>query len=190
MIETLTPASLPKPSGKAVRDSDRLYEIVKGKRVEKTVGASEINIANLLEDFITDVVRLAGTGQAFIEMPYVLPLSGNMRKPDVSFLSAATWPLNRRFPSGLGIPVAPDLAVEVISPNELTWASLEKVEEYFAEGTKQVWLVFRNIEAVYCYTSPKDVTIVRRGDELVGDPLIPGFRIPVERLFPKYADDE
>jgi Uma2 family endonuclease len=60
----------------------------------------------------------------------------------------------------------------------------DKVREYFAAGVQQVWHVLSNVEQVHVYTSPTAVRILTRADELTGDPVVPGFRLPPADLFP------
>lgn len=165
-----------------------LYELVDGKIVRKTVGAAEIAIANLLKEALGDAVRAAKCGRTYVEMGFAMA-NGNGRKPDLAFLSYQTWARNRRIPPGDYMPVAPDLAIEIISLNELALAAIYKVQEYFESGVQQVWVVYPNIEQVYCYTSPTSVRILTRDDELTADPLVPGFRLGVADLFPSLEGD-
>ena len=164
------------------------YELVDGEIVRKTVGAAEIAIANLLKEALADAVQAAKCGRTYVEMGFTMA-SGNGRRPDLAFVSYQTWARNRRIPPGDYMPVAPDLAVEIISLNELALAAQYKVQEYFESGVKQVWVVFPNIEQVYCYTSPTNVRILTRSDELTADPLVPGFRLAVADLFPPHEDN-
>ena len=77
----------------------------------------------------------------------------------------------------------PDLAVEVISQSNTADEVAGKIEEYFHAGTRQVWVVYPVTSKVQVYESPTQVKILQVGDELPGDPLIPGFRLPLSVLF-------
>jgi Uma2 family endonuclease len=83
-------------------------------------------------------------------------LSGNIRSPDVAFT------LKERLPDGKpskGFEEgAPDLAVEIVSPNEDAADLLRKVGEYFASGAQQVWLLFPETRTVNLYTSNSSST--------------------------------
>jgi Uma2 family endonuclease len=164
-------------------DSDRLYETVNGTQVEKKVGAPEVLLANEIHRVLAPFAR-PDLGWSFVELAFELPVVGNERKPDVAFLSYGRWPRDRRFPRANALPVAPDIAVEVVSPYELTWATLTKVEEYFRAGVAQVWMFLPHIGRVYVYTSPTAIRILSRDDELTGEPVLPGFRLPLADLFP------
>jgi Uma2 family endonuclease len=145
-------------------------------------------IAGLLHGRLEPFCRQNGLGLALIETMFTIPISKNDRKPDVAFVSFQTWPANRAVPKVRAWSIAPDLAVEVVSPTDQMFDVLAKLMEYFAGGVKQVWLVFSNIEQVYCYTSPTAVRILTRSDELTAEPLIPGFRLPLAELFPRHDE--
>ena len=108
-------------------------------------------------------------------------IGGRERIPDISFVAAARIP-----PEGdpVGIwTIAPDLAVEVVSPNDLHEDVMAKVREYLAAGVQQVWLVSPQFQTVTIYDSPTRVTILQVGDELASPTLLPGFRCPMAMLF-------
>ena len=162
----------------------RVFEVINGTEVEKVMGAGETWLAHNLYKALLPHLLANRLGEAYLGIEIQLEDVGAKRKPDVCYVSNETWPADRRPPDDAWWPVTPDLAVEVISSYELTLASLAKVQEYFAAGVKAVWLVFPNVEHVYCYTSPTNVRILTRADDLTGDPVIPGFRLPLADLFP------
>ena len=168
-------------------EPDFLFEVLNDIIVRKTVGAKEISLASVLHEFLAPHVRANRLGRAYQELGFALPNGTARRKPDVSFLSYARWARDLPFPDGDFVPVAPDLAVEVISPHELARVSLTKVQEYFRGGVRAVWVVYPHVEQVYCYDSPTAIRVVGRGDDLTGDPVIPGFRLALAELFPPPA---
>ena len=168
----------------AAAEPDFLYEVIHDRIVRKTVGAKEIGISSALHEFLAPFVRFQGLGRGFHELGYDLPGGGPRRKPDVSFLSFGRWPQGRPFPPGDFVPVAPDLAVEVVSPRELAHVMFDKVEQYFRAGVSAVWLVVPHTQRVYCFSSPSEIRVFTRVDELPGDSMVPGFRLPLAELFP------
>jgi Uma2 family endonuclease len=165
-----------------------LFEVIDGFVVRKTVGASEVRLANRLERFLSPVLTACGFGESYVELGYELPQGGPGRKPGVSILSFGRWPKDRPFPKGDFLPVAPDLAVEVVSPHETSRATAAKIRDYFRGGVSVVWVIFPNVEQVHIYTSPSAIRILTKADDLTADPLFPGFRLPLAELFP--AADE
>lgn len=85
---------------------------------------------------------------------------------------------------------APAFAVEVRSENDYGPAAevaiADKIRDYFAAGTQVVWDVdLRGNEVVKVYraTDPDNPTVYRRGDIAEAEPAVPGWRMPVDRLF-------
>jgi Uma2 family endonuclease len=102
-----------------------------------------------------------------------------VRAPDVAFITRDRLPANLE---GYG-ELAPDLAVEIISPNEYAVDVDEKTRQYLQAGTKQVWLVYPRSKSISVYTSLRDVTIYTQEDDLSGGDVLPGFACKVADIF-------
>ncbi len=165
-------------------DGDGSFEVVKGVRVEKHMGLIENLIASVLHGRMEPFCRDNNLGRAVVETAFRIPVSGNERKPDVAFVSFQRWAADRPIPRVNAWPIAPDLAVEVISPTDKAFDVIDKVREYFAGGVQQVWHIYSNVELVFVFTSPTQVRVLTRADELTGDPVVPGFRMALADLFP------
>ena len=136
---------------------DRLYELVDGILVEKTVGLEESWLAvqdhaHTVNNFVEprELGLVAGEGGMMqIDIDLV-------RIPDVSFIS---W---ERLPGG-EIPeepiprIVPDLAVEVISRSNTRKEMEEKLKEYFEKGVRLVWFVRPRSRVVDVYTRAERV---------------------------------
>ncbi len=85
---------------------------------------------------------------------------------------------NQRVPS-----LAADLAVEVISRKNIKLEIARKLDEYFAAGTRLVWVVDPKTQTVRVHTAPKESVIKRIGDVLDGAAVLPGFQLPVQDVF-------
>ncbi len=103
-----------------------------------------------------------------------------VRQPDVGFISKERMP---KLPKRIGI--APDLAVEIVSPDEDIF---KKAREYLHAGTRMVWAV---------YTDEKTVHVMRLNDDsglfstpfgidgiLDGGDVLLGFTLAVKDIFP------
>ncbi len=167
----------------ALPDS-KSFELVDGKLVEKRMGAKSSYVAGRLYALLNSFCETPFRGWIFPgDTSYqFLPGRPNLvRKPDVSYVRAGRFP-DEQVPDG-HIRIAPDLAVEVVSPNDLCYEVEEKVAEYRAAGIPLVWIII----------PPTRVVLVRRGDgggvevgesgELSGEDVLPGFRCPVGALF-------
>lgn len=105
-----------------------------------------------------------------------------VRRADVSFIAAdrLTPELYR---SKGHCTVCPDLAVEVVSPNDLMSDVTAKRKEWLAAGAKLVWVVDPDDRSVSAYRSGEPVRVFQETDTLTGDPVLAGFSCPVADLF-------
>lgn len=164
---------------------DSLFEIVNGERVElppMSVLAGWIN--NCLNVRLSNFVNAQKLGRVVIETKFILDAVRKFqRKPDVAFVSALTWPLDRPLPRFGDWQVVPDLAVEVVSPHDLFENVLEKIMQYFRFGVKCVWLISPLSAKVFVFGAPHRVAVLGLGDELDGGDIVPGFRLKLSELF-------
>ena len=164
--------------------NDEHFELVDGFLVEKAMGIQEQMIDSQLSYWLGPFVRDHELGWTVVEGKFALPNTQNNRIPDLAFVSYATWPKSMGRPKGALWAIAPDLAIEVISPTDVGRDMMEKIQEYFTAGCKAVWIVWPNVEQIHVYSSPTSVHIFSRMDVLIGDPVVPGFRLELEKLFP------
>ncbi len=92
---------------------------------------------------------------------------------------------------------APVFAVEVRSDGDYGKKAeqemAEKRTDYFAAGTLVVWdvdMLGVDVVRVYRASDPGHPTLYRRGDVAEAEPALPGWRMPVEDLFPYYVQSE
>ncbi len=115
------------------------------------------------------------------------------RNPDrVRGADVAFWS-HERLPDGPPpgfLDVAPNLVVEIISPNDRWQDIREKIEEYFAIGVDRVWVVVPRTRSVLVYESPTTLRQLKEGDILEGEGVLEGFTLPVVRLFASRRDEE
>jgi Uma2 family endonuclease len=78
---------------------------------------------------------------------------------------------------------APDLAVEILSPDHHGALLAAKIQFYLRHGVRLVWAVDPDDEAVYVYTPDRDDEVLRPGDTLTGGDVLPGFAVPVADIF-------
>jgi len=81
------------------------------------------------------------------------------------------------------IRIAPDLAVEVVSPTDIQYDVDRKVAEYLEVGVKLVWVINPDTRVVLIYRGDGSISGVREGGELDGESAVPGFRCRVADLF-------
>ena len=104
-----------------------------------------------------------------------------MRAPDVAFVS-------RQRLEAVGEtegywPVAPDVAVEVISPSDRYTDVEDKVVEWLEAGSRMVLVVNPRQRAVTVYYSRTDVVRLTEEDTLEGGEVVPGWQLPIREVF-------
>ena len=82
------------------------------------------------------------------------------------------------------LTIVPDLAVEVVSPNDTAYEVEQKAREYLGVGARLVWVVYPNIRSVRVHRPDGTEAMRREGDELGGESVLPGFACRVGELFP------
>ena len=164
-------------------DSDR-FELVDGELVERDMGMLAGWVSNRIaarldryaEEHGGVAVGEGGWYRCFADDPE------RIRRPDASFICHDRLPGNRIPSSCCTIP--PDVAVEVISPNDVYYDVEAKVEEYLDAGVPLVWLINPDNRSVRVFRAGKPVVQLRVHDELTGDDVLPGFSCSVAELFP------
>ena len=139
--------------------------------------ASEI--ARLLGNFVVE----RGLGRVTVECGYHPPGKRDcVMLPDVAFegMPRAAKPSRSTY-----VPYMPDLAVEIISPSQ-SWAETRrKADRYLRHGTTLVWLIDPGSETAEVWQRDSEQREVIDSDgELSGRAVLPGFSLPLERLFP------
>ena len=106
-------------------------------------------------------------------------LGDRLVKPDIAFVSTARLPENRDQAS----PIAPDLAVEVVSPSDAFRRVVRKALDYLEAGTKMVWIVEPTSQTVRVYRSETPIRVLGIDDTLTGEDVVEGFSCQVAQLF-------
>jgi Uma2 family endonuclease len=167
-----------------------LYELVDGRLVERHMGArsSFVNgrCMQLLGTYCTErrlgwPLDSEASYQCFADRPR------KVRRCDFSVVLHGRFE-DESLPDG-HIRIRPDLAVEVISPND-TWYEVEtKILEYLGLGVPLVWVVNPVARTVWEYRPDGVIRLFRDGDELACENILPGFRCRVGDLLPPPAAD-
>ena len=96
-------------------------------------------------------------------------------------------PLDAEIPDEAAWNVIPNLAVEVISPNDLFYEVMTKLGEYFQASVEQAWVVVPSERAVYVFSSLTKVVGFGETETLDCGSILPGFHLSVADIFPKIA---
>lgn len=164
-------------------DGDR-YELVNGQLVEKDMGGKSSWIGGEVFGELRSYARKHGgwafPGDTSFQCFGFEP--DKVRKPDAAYVSAGRFEKDE-IPDG-HIPIPPDVAVEVVSPNDIYTAVEDKVDEYLRAGVKLVWVInpaHRNIRVFD--TSVEQGRQYGPNDELTAPDVLPGFRCKIADFF-------
>jgi Uma2 family endonuclease len=162
--------------------SDSLCELIDNTLVEKAVGFEASVVAAAIGALLRNFVAPRRLGIVSGADGMFRLLASSVRAPDVAFLSRDRLP-GGQFPREAYPSLAPDLAVEVLSPGNTKAELMRKRIEYFHSGVRLVWIVDCRSRSVAVYTSPVDVTVLDEEATLSGGGVPPGFECGVAELF-------
>ncbi len=161
-----------------------LCELIDGVLVEKTMGTYESILASYLGHLIqvfldkNDLGLVAGADGLLKILP------NQVRIPDVGFISWDKFP-GRKLPEDPIYEMAPDLAVEVLSPGNTEAEMERKLRDYFTAGVRLVWYIDPSARSARSFTSPDDCTTIDESGFLSGGEVLPGFGLRLSELFQK-----
>ena len=139
---------------------DPLYrdELVRGCLVrELSPGEEHAWVVAKLAHYLMQAVDDEHPGRVLCDGGFLLAQNPpTVRGPDVSFISARRAPAPVR-----GYPqMAPDLAIEVLSPSNRAGEMREMIRDYFAAGSRMVWIVDSRRRTVTVHASPDEATVL------------------------------
>jgi Uma2 family endonuclease len=149
-------------------------------REAEVPGAKHGHVAANIAFELRAWTRQSGGGIVLVEAGYIIQRQPDrVRLPDVSFV---------RGPGTVDLPEgyferAPDLAVEIVSPNDKAGDLEEKLEDYRQIAVPMVWVVFPATRTVIAHTADGLARIHRGADVIHGGEVLPGFERPITSFF-------
>ncbi len=168
----------------------RTTELVNGEPLEKPVSfessEAELWIGTRLTMFTmaSANARVLPGSMGYQVFQNVLPGDPDrVRKPDASVIRLERLQ-QLSDPDPGYMPIVPDLAVEVVSPNDVWSDVVEKVREYQAAGFPLVWIADPSFRTVMVHSAGRDPFMLTGGQTITAESALPGFSCPVSDLFP------
>lgn len=167
-----------------MKDDGFRYELVRGKLIKRSPaghqhGRITLNFTMPLDQFVRanqlGAVYAAGTGFKLSEDPDVV------RAPDAAFIQRERVEAVDKT-EGFW-PGAPDLAAEVISPDDTYDEIQDKIVDWFDAGTPLVVVVNPSTQTVALYHSRSDIRILTTSDVLDGGEVVPTWTLSVRDIF-------
>jgi Uma2 family endonuclease len=156
-------------------------ELVRGECIEMSpTGGRHGRLTARLTTFLSRHVEDHGLGAVYgAETGFLIERDPDtVRAPDVAFVAA-----DRVVETDEFLPLAPDLAVEVLSPHDRYGDVDEKLHQWLAAGARHVWVVDPAAERVQVFRRDDHPLDLGPGETLDGSPVLPGFTLVIDELF-------
>ncbi len=165
-------------------DQGRRYELVRGElRMMSPGGNLHGKVAMRVGSLLDQHVRRHGLGVVYAaETGFLLSRNPDtVLAPDVAFVSRERLAPHEQSTGYL--PLAPDLVVEVISPQDRFSQVEEKARRWLAAGTRLVLLVDPGQQRVHVLREPRQVIVLAEDELLDATDVVPGWQVPVREFF-------
>ena len=164
------------------------YELINGELIDMgNSGALHGYICSILVMALMNYILPRKLGIVLDSSTAFAMKNGNKRSPDISFVSKAKLQGLEELPDGF-LDGSPDLAIEVLSPNNTIAEIHQKLVEYFENGSRLVWVINLKQHYVLVYRSAKEPDrLLKQSDSLDGEEVIAGFTMPLSELFQKLS---
>ncbi len=157
------------------------YALIRGVlyRMSPPMGPHGL-IANEAGRRIGNFVKERDLGAVYNQSGFILDRDPDvLLEPDIAFVQRARFPEDSR-----GYPaLAPDLVVEITSPSQSGPSIEEKTALYLEAGVRLVWIIDPIHRAVRARRPDGTDRLLSEHDELDGEDVLPGFRLPISELF-------
>ena len=170
--------------------SDARVEVINGELIEMSpVGGLHHYIARNIQRILDQYALTNDSGEVFFDgLIFLLRKEGPGLKgaqvPDVSYTRnehiPPDWVIERPFPG------APDLAIEVMSPDDKAEIVLLKTRKYLEAGGEEVWVVYPESRELHEYRhgdAADTVRVYRLGDTVDVEALFPGLTLRMADIF-------
>ena len=160
------------------------YELVDGSlRMMSPAGGRHGRLANRLGWLLSNHVNATRSGIVLAaETGFRLAVDPDtVLAPDVAYVERSRYETVQNETAYL--PFAPDLAIEVLSPNDRFSRVESKAFTWLDAGCRLVLLVDPETETVHAYRSRKQIQVFERNETVPCDDAVPGWTLTVEDIF-------
>lgn len=159
------------------------HELIHGELTGMNpTGFEHLDLSGLLIHRLRGFASERGLGIVGGEAGFVLAHDPDtVLAPDIVFVRADRLPPREERQGFLDL--APDLAVEILSPSDRAVDVNAKVVIYLEAGVRLVWIVDPRRHTVTAYAADRTARVLVEGDDLDGGEALPGFRLPLTELF-------
>ncbi len=166
------------------REDGHRYELLGGRLVERHTGSRSSQVTATLIFRVGEHVRARKLGKVFAtDCGYqIFPDEPRrVRYPDMSFVARGRFP-DDRTPAG-HVTIPPDLAAEVVSPNDTAEEVEAKRIQFLKAGTRLLWVIYPQSRTVHVNRLDGSCAVLAASDTLSGEDVLPEFSCRVAELF-------
>ncbi len=164
----------------AAKEAERRMELVEGRLIEMSpTGGKHGLICSILNFYLLSFIKPRNLGWTFSEGTAFEIAPETMLCPDVSFVSSTRLPEVGNGP----IRLAPDLAIEVLSPHDSLETTRGKAKRWLGAGSRLVWIVKPRRQEVEVFRPGKEPVTLTREDLVDGAEILPGFVLEINEIF-------
>ena len=110
-------------------------------------------------------------------------LGGSVLVPEISFYRSGRLPKYVRGEEAKEITTPPDIAMEFLAPGQSPAEPRRKLRHLINHEGKLGWLIDPNRERIAILRPGRSLEMIKDGDVLSGEGILPGFSLPVEEIF-------
>ena len=182
----MTAPTIPRvtPEDLLVMEDGHRYELVEGELVEREMSYESSWIGVRFAHYLTataDAGRIGFVVGADAGLQIFPWAPSQVRFADASLTFRDRVPGGR--PGDGHSRVAPDVVVEVVSPNDGADDVERKVQEYLRAGVRLVWVAYPETRTVHVFRPKGNDSTIREGESLTGEEILPGFSVALGDLF-------
>ena len=167
--------------------ADQNIELVEGEIVTMPVtNRDHSETLGLLALLVGNYVRQRRLGSFYVGDAGVILERNVSGRDTVRGLDFAFISQDRRQQLGSDtslLDIAPDLAIEIMSPSNTVYGMRQNVRQLLNAGTREVWVVHPDFREVDVHTNDGRITY-GDGDSISGGDILPGLELPVADIFP------
>ena len=168
----------------ALPETEPYSEFIRGTVVEKTgIGWNHGLLMAQLAAMLANGTRDTRAGWPMVSPLHVQRTESRAYLPDIALVLRQHLPTDRRVLSHGPLEHIPDLAIEILSPDDRPTRVAEKVSFYMRNETPLLWVVDPDERTIDVYRPGLPSTRHTTGDFITGEPVLPDFRLDVGALF-------
>lgn len=168
----------------ALPETEPPSEFICGEVVQKTMptlnhGLISSEVLGLLRNFL----KLTGQGSVVDNVRYARRPESRAYLPDVSVILRSRMPTDPQVRARGALEMLPDIAIEVLSPDDRASRVAEKLAFYLRSGVPLVWIIDPEERTLAAHRPGLPSTLHAAGDVIGAEPVLAGLELALDDVF-------